>query len=32
MANVPELFAQSPNIEKAEILAAKPPDEVDRAA
>ena len=32
MAKAPELFAQAPSIEKAEILAAKLPGEVETAA
>jgi hypothetical protein len=32
MAKAPDLFAQPPSIEKAEILAAKLPGEVDKAA
>jgi quinol monooxygenase YgiN len=32
MAKAPELFAQPPSIEKAEVLAAKLPGAVDKAA
>ena len=32
MAKAPELFAQPPSIEKVEILAAKLPGEVEKAA
>ena len=32
MAKAPELFVQSPSIEKADILAAKLPREVEKAA
>jgi quinol monooxygenase YgiN len=32
MAKAPELFAQPPSIERAEILAAKLPDSVNKAA
>ena len=32
MAKAPDLFVQSPSIEKAEILAAKLPDKMNQAA
>jgi quinol monooxygenase YgiN len=32
MAKAPELFAQPPSIEKVEVLAAKVPGEVEKAA